>query len=125
MIGVSHIPPEVWLATGAVVAAAMTAIGAYVAAHKANARMAEIEDRKQDIDSADHRHRVTQDLIANLRAEVERLEDRVAELEMALEKEQEENSALRWKLRDETITANNLRHKVLVLQQRLGGNGDG
>jgi septal ring factor EnvC (AmiA/AmiB activator) len=118
------IPPEAWLALSGLLAAAVTAAGAYVAAHRANKRMAEIERDKQDISEAELRHRTTQDLISNLRAEVERLEAQVSDLRRALAKEQEENGNLRVRLHEVTQTANNLRHQVMVLQQQLGVSDD-
>lgn len=123
-MGSVHIPPEAWLAISGLLAAALTAAGAYVAAHRANKRMAEIERDKQDISEAELSHRTTQDLIGNLRTEVRRLEDQVADLRQALAKEQRENGDLRVRLQEITATSNNLRHQVMVLQQQLGGAHD-
>ena len=119
-MGVSQISSEFGAALIGLVATALTAAGAYIAAHRANERMAKIERGKQDISQAELSHRTTQDLITNLRAEVDRLEEQVAELRRALAKEQRENGELRVQLRQVSETANNLRHQVLMLQQQLG-----
>lgn len=121
MINQASFPPEVWLAISAVIAAGLTAIGAYVAAHRANNRMTGIERDKLSVTKAEQYQRATERLIDDLRSEIDRLKERIVELTYILEKERGENTDLRMRLREVTETANSLRHTVSVLRQRLEG----
>lgn len=117
------IAPEVWLAGGAVVAALITAIGAYWASRRASRRMSVIESQKLSIDEAALRQQDTQRLIDNLRAELERVKNRADELFQQLERERIISSELRGLVRELTKDANDLRFKVQILQKRLGEEG--
>lgn len=110
---------ELWLSGLASAVALFTGFLATRASRHASDRIAEIEAQKVDSSEADRQHKVTQDLISNLRLEIDRLRARVLELSKALETEQAESLNLRKMLRELTEQANNLRHQVRVLQQRL------
>lgn len=120
MTGPNGMSGEEWLALSAVVAAVITAIGAYAASRRASKRMAKLEERKLDGEEYDRSRAITDGIIRTLREEVDRLKAQVRELLDIIDQQQTENEALRRLVRDLTSTANTLRHQVRVLQQKMG-----
>ena len=113
---------EQWLAAGAVLAAIITAAGTVISARRASRRMADIEARKLEGAEFDRNKAITDSIIANLRAEVDRLKVQVGELLVALDREEAENQQLRELVRKLTETANDLRHTIRVLEMQIQGN---
>lgn len=115
--------PEQWLAAGSVFAAIVSGAFTAWASRRGSKRMAAIEKKKVEGAEFDRNKAITESIIANLRAEVDRLKQQVDELLVALDREKTENAGLRQLVRELTDTANQLRFQLTMLQRQLRPEG--
>lgn len=102
-----------------IIIALIGAISTQVSTRRLSRRQDTVDKKTLDLEEREQARSITNDVIANLRAEVERLKGLVAELHIALEKEQGDNILLKEEVNRLTTIVNSLHSKVIVLQREL------